>query len=183
MLISVIVPVYNSEDTILACIESILSQSFTDFELIVVDDGSNDDSGKICEEYICKDDRINVIHQTNKGRTEARWTGVMQSKGDWICFVDSDDTLPIDSLYNLQYAISEETNIILGNGYSLAPESRTVIPMDEFRYMAIRADGNIGLPWGSLYRKTIVTHYLFDIPRHIMMGEDYILASFGILDR
>lgn len=174
MSISVIVPVYNSQDTIAACIESILNQSYTDFELIIVDDGSTDDSSKICDEYINRDYRVHVIHQENKGRTEARWVGVNQSTGDWICFVDSDDTLPVDSLRLLQSCISENTDIVLGNGYSLSPESRTAIPIDEFRHLAVRAEGTIGLPWGSLYRRNVITHYLFDIPRHIMMGEDYI---------
>ena len=174
MSISVIVPVYNSQDTIAACIESILNQSYTDFELIIVDDGSSDDSSKICDKYINRDHRIHVIHQENKGRTEARWVGVNQSTGDWICFVDSDDTLPVDSLRLLQSGISENTDIVLGNGYSLSPESRTAIPIDEFRHLAVRAEGTIGLPWGSLFRRNVVTYYLFDIPRHIMMGEDYI---------
>jgi glycosyltransferase involved in cell wall biosynthesis len=174
MSISVIVPVYNSEDTIAACIESILNQSYTDLELIVVDDGSTDDSGKICDGYVTRDHRVHVIHQENKGRTEARWVGVNQSTGDWICFVDSDDTLPVNSLQLLQSAVSDNTDIVLGNGYSIFPESRSIIPIEEFRHLAVRSEGTIGVPWGSLYRRTVVTHELFDIPRHIMMGEDYI---------
>ena len=172
--VSVIVPVYNSEYTISSCIKSILNQSYTDFELIIVDDGSTDESGRIIDDYIDKDNRIIVIHQENKGRTEARWVGVQKATGKWICFVDSDDTLPIDSLDNLVKGIDDNTDIVLGNGYTLPSESRNVIPISDFRHMAVRADGNIGLPWGSLYRREIVTSYLFDIPRHIVMGEDYI---------
>lgn len=171
-MISVIVPVYNSEDTIAACIESILGQSFTDWELIIVDDGSTDNSGHICDQY--KDDRIHVIHQANQGRTAARWAGVEAATDDWISFVDSDDTLPVDALLSLSQGISRETDIVLGNGHTLPSESRKVISMNEFRHLAVRAEGNIGLPWGSLYRRDIITPYLFDIPRHIMMGEDYI---------
>lgn len=174
MTISVVVPVYNSEDTISACIQSILNQSYTDIELIIVNDGSTDNSGEICDEYKQKDERIHVIHQVNKGRTAARWKGVEKALGDWICFVDSDDTLPVESLQHLSKEIADDTDIVLGNGYSLAPESRAVIPINEFRHMAVRGDGQIGLPWGSLYRRRLITFYLFDIPRHIMMGEDYI---------
>ena len=174
MQISVIVPVYNSEDTISACIESILNQSYTDFELIVVNDGSTDKSGKICDEYAEKDSRVTVIHQNNRGRTAARWAGVEASVGEWISFVDSDDTLPIDALLCLSKGINAETDIVLGNGYTLPSESRKMIPMDDFRHMTIRAEGNIGLPWGSLYRRNSINYYMFDIPRHIMMGEDYI---------
>lgn len=172
--VSVVVPVYNSEDTIGACIESILCQSFSDIECIIVDDGSKDKSGSICDEYAVKDNRLIVIHQPNKGRTEARAVGVSKSKGDWISFVDSDDTLPIDAIALMMDKANDNVDIVLGNGYSLSPETRQLILMDDFRHLAVRGEGTIGLPWGSLYRRQIMTPYLFDIPRHIMMGEDYI---------
>lgn len=174
MAISVVVPVYNSEDTIAACIESILSQFYADLELIIINDGSTDNSGTICDEYEKKDTRVHVYHQQNKGRTEARRVGVSHSTGEWLCFVDSDDTLPADSLQHLYQGVSDKTDIVLGNGYLLSKESRSMIPINEFRHLAVRGEGNIGLPWGSLYRRTLLTPYLFDIPRHIMMGEDYI---------
>lgn len=174
MLISVIIPIYNSEDTIGACIESVLSQSFTDLELILVNDGSKDDSGRICDEYAVKDGRIQTVHQVNKGRTEARKVGVEHATGKWVCFVDSDDTLPVDALRDLYNATTDETDIVLGNGYSLSPESRNTIPMSEFRHMTVRAEGTIGVPWGSIYRRKVLTPYLFDLPRHIINGEDYL---------
>lgn len=85
--ISVIVPVYNGERYLHECIESILNQSFTDFELILVDDGSLDKSGQICDEYAKKDQRIRVIHKNNEGINATRRRGVQESKGGWICFV------------------------------------------------------------------------------------------------
>lgn len=172
--ISVVIPVYNSQETIAACIESVLRQSFSSFELIIVDDGCTDDSGRICDEYVLKDPRIKVLHQVNKGRTEARWQGVQKACGEWICFVDSDDMLPVDSLRVLFEATTEDVDIVLGNGYSLAPESRTIIPMDDFRHKTVRAEGTIGVPWGSLYRRHLMQHRLFDLPRHIINGEDYL---------
>ena len=174
LVISVIIPVYNSADTITACIESILNQSFTDFELIVVDDGSTDESGRICDELALSNARLKVVHQQNKGRTEARYVGVQMAKGEWVAFVDSDDTLPYDALSNLYDKTSQNTDIVLGNGYTLDNERRESIPMNDFRHMAIRADGIIGVPWGSLYRRSLLTHYLFDLPRKIINGEDYI---------
>lgn len=173
-MISVIVPIYNSEKTITNCIESILQQSFRDFELILVDDGCTDRSGSICDGFSEKNDCITVIHQHNKGRIEARKVGVQTAKGEWICFVDSDDTLPIDSLKQLYSASTNNTDIVLGNGYTLLNEKRKTIPISDFRYMAVRGDGTIGVPWGSLYRRSIITPYLFDIPRHIYNGEDYL---------
>lgn len=88
---SVIVPVYNVERYLPRCIESILSQEYVDWELILVDDGSTDSSGCICDAYAVRDDRIQVIHQENKGLSGARNTGIQHSKEDVLFFVDSDD--------------------------------------------------------------------------------------------
>ena len=89
--ISVIVPVYNVEKYLPRCIDSILAQTFTDFELILVDDGSPDNCGAICDEYAVKDSRICVIHQKNQGVSAARNTGIEASKGEYVTFIDSDD--------------------------------------------------------------------------------------------
>lgn len=91
--ISVIVPVFDVEKYIHRCIDSILNQSFSNFELLLVDDGSTDDSGNICEEYALKDSRVKVIHQKNAGQAAARNTGVKEAKGEWIAFIDSDDAV------------------------------------------------------------------------------------------
>ena len=174
MKISVIIPTYNSADTIAACMDSVLRQSFTDFGLIVVNDGSTDGSGDIIDGFARRDDRVRVVHQPNKGRSEARRKGVEMATGEWVCFVDSDDTLPLDALENLARGITADVDIVFGNGYSLKDERRATIPMTEFRHLAVRGEGMIGLPWGSLYRRSVVTNHLFDLPRRIMMGEDYI---------
>lgn len=172
--VSVIVPIYNSEDTIAVCIQSILSQTFTNLEIILVDDGSSDKSGNICDDYAIKDNRILVIHQPNQGRSRARSVGVENAHGEWITFVDSDDTLPETAIALLYEKTDSSTDIILGNGYTLPNEHRDVIPMSDFRHLTVRGEGTIGVPWGSLYRKVIVTPYLFDLPCHIINGEDYI---------
>ncbi|MBR4049433.1 MAG: glycosyltransferase family 2 protein [Clostridia bacterium] len=91
--ISVIVPAYNVEKYLHACLDSILAQTFTDFELILIDDGSPDSSGKICDEYAEMDSRIRVFHQENQGQAAARNFGVSQAKAEWIHFVDSDDII------------------------------------------------------------------------------------------
>lgn len=89
--ISVIVPVYNTEPYLRQCIDSILNQTFTDFELLLVDDGSTDHSGEICEEYAQIDARIKLFHTPNHGVSAARNLGINQASGEWITFVDSDD--------------------------------------------------------------------------------------------
>ena len=86
--ISVIVPVYNVELYLRKCIESILNQTFLDFELLLINDGSNDNSGKICNEYELKDKRIQVFHKENCGVSSARNLGLAKAKGEWICFIE-----------------------------------------------------------------------------------------------
>lgn len=89
--ISIIVPVYNAGRFLDKCVTSILSQSFSDFELLLVDDGSKDDSGVLCDLYAQKDARVKVFHKENGGVSSARNLGLDNAKGEWIAFVDSDD--------------------------------------------------------------------------------------------
>lgn len=89
--ISVIVPVYKVEQYIHRCVDSILAQSFTDFEIILVDDGSPDNCGKICDEYAQKDSCVKVFHKPNGGVSSARNLGLNNAKGEWVTFIDSDD--------------------------------------------------------------------------------------------
>ncbi|WP_413307033.1 glycosyltransferase [Bacillus sp. 1P10SD] len=114
--ISIIVPVYNVESYIHACIDSILDQSFTDFELILVDDGSSDRSGFICDDFSEKDNRIIVIHKENGGQSSARNRGIDAAKGDYIGFIDSDDWIHRD-MYKIlySYAIEKDAEITACN--------------------------------------------------------------------
>lgn len=105
ILISVIVPVYNVEKYLRECIDSILIQTFVDFEIILVDDGSTDSSGEICDEYHEKDSRIKVFHKNNGGLSSARNKGLDEAKGDYVCFIDSDDTIAKDYLEKLLKAV------------------------------------------------------------------------------
>ena len=97
-LISVIVPVYNVEPYLRQCIDSILNQTYTDFELILVDDGSTDRCPEICDKYKEKDDRVRVLHKTNGGLSDARNHGIDIANGDYITFIDSDDMVSKDYL-------------------------------------------------------------------------------------
>lgn len=104
---SVIVPVYKAEQYIHQCIGSILAQTYTDFELILVDDGSPDNSGAICDAYTECDSRVRVIHQENQGQAAARNCAVKQAQGEWICFVDSDDMIHSQMLEILYNAVNK----------------------------------------------------------------------------
>ena len=110
--ISVIVPVYKAEQYLHACVDSILSQTYTDYEIILVEDGSPDNCGRICDEYAAKYDCISVIHQENRGQAAARNHAMQHAKGDWICFVDSDDLIHPQMLELLyEAAVSGDTPI------------------------------------------------------------------------
>ena len=103
-LISVIVPVYNVENYLKRCLDSIINQTYQNIEIILIDDGSTDNSGNLCEDYKKIDNRIKVVHKTNGGLSDARNTGIKKAKGKYITFVDSDDYVEYDYveyLYNL----------------------------------------------------------------------------------
>ncbi|PGO33392.1 hypothetical protein CN984_04700 [Bacillus cereus] len=104
--ISIIVPVYNVAEYLEKCVESILNQTFVDFELILVNDGSKDQSGEICDEFAEKDSRIKVIHKKNAGLSVARNTGINAARGEYIGFVDSDDWIDPD-MYEALYESCE----------------------------------------------------------------------------
>lgn len=99
---SIIVPVYKVEQYLDRCIQSILKQTFTDFEVILVDDGSPDNCGVICDNYAAKDDRIVVLHQINQGLSAARNNGLDIARGEYICFVDSDDWIEHEMLAEIE---------------------------------------------------------------------------------
>lgn len=111
--ISVIIPVYNAEKYLRNCLDSLLKQSFQDFEVIIVNDGSTDGSACICDEYKNKDKRIIVIHQNNEGVSNARNTAIREVNGEWLFFLDADDELFQDSLENL-YNHTHNADMVIG---------------------------------------------------------------------
>lgn len=115
--ISVIVPVYNVEKYLRRCIDSILAQTFTDFELLLIDDGSKDSSGEICDEYARNDERVRVFHKENGGVSSARNLGLDNAKGEWVSFVDADDIIYSNNLDILfEVARNNPTiNFVIGN--------------------------------------------------------------------
>lgn len=115
--ISVIVPVYNVEKYLHRCVDSILTQTFSDFELILVDDGSPDNCGKICDEYVQKDKRIKVVHKKNGGLSSARNAGMKVATGEYILFCDSDDFVHPQWCEFMLSAIEEHKNSFIVCGY------------------------------------------------------------------
>ena len=115
MTVSIIIPVYNTEACLPACLDSILSQSFTDFEVLLVDDGSTDGSGAICDAYAARDGRVRVFHQENGGVSSARNAALENAAGAWVCFVDSDDQLCPGGLQALADGISDQVDLVMAD--------------------------------------------------------------------
>lgn len=116
--ISIIVPVYNEEKHLNRCVDSVLSQTYSELELLLIDDGSTDSSGAICDEYAQKDSRVRVFHEKNGGVSKARNLGISKANAEWIMFLDSDDYLIKDALEILiSLALSTKTLISTGNFY------------------------------------------------------------------
>ena len=156
-LIGVIVPVYKVEEYIAECIESILAQTYTNFRLILVDDGTPDGAGKICDEYAKKDPRITVIHQQNAGATRARAHGVEEA-GDceYIAFVDSDDTIATGYLQHLHNGMNEDVDVVL-NESAWHPKP---LPINKYRTQLIGDNRHIDIgPCNKLFRINIQIYH------------------------
>lgn len=161
MKFSIIVPVYNVESYLQTCIESVLSQSFKDFELILCDDGSTDSSGKICDNAAVVDSRINVLHLNNGGPSAARNAGISISKGEYIFFLDSDDRMCKDILLQLNDILVQNDNLdsVVGtflnwDGCEKTWESSDITQIVKsqngksfFEINEMYAEADIQLPW------------------------------------
>lgn len=193
MVFSVIVPIYNVEKYIHTCIDSILDQSFKDFELILVDDGSPDDCPHICDEYAKKDVRVKVIHKNNGGLVSARNTGIKAATGDYICYVDGDDWIHCDLLkimYEEAIVHFEPDMMVFGIAKKFNDHDEKIITdladgiyekqeMEKSIYPYMMYDNRkpfykgliFPVAWNKIYKKSLLLeHYCTD--ERIRMGED-----------
>ena len=173
--ISVVVPVYKVEHFLQECIDSILAQTYRDFELVLVDDGSPDSCGDICDRNALKDHRIRVIHQTNQGVTRARANGVAAACGEFVTFVDGDDTIPVDALEILLSPVNDVIDIVIGKHQKCPCPPRGIIEADKYRDLCSTLKGLSGGPVAKLYRRNLFNQSIFDIPSDIKNGEDGIM--------
>lgn len=117
--VSVIIPVYNVSQYLARCVESILSQDYADMEIILVDDGSTDDSGRLCDEFAQRDDRVRVIHQENGGQSSARNTAIDAMRGEYVCFIDGDDFIEPGHISTLMRLVEQySADIAVGGLYN-----------------------------------------------------------------
>ena len=177
--ISIIVPVYNVENYLSRCLDSVLAQKHENWECILVDDGSTDRSGLICDEYSARDSRFISFHKPNGGASSARNFGITKARGEWIAFVDSDDSLLPGYLENLLNGTKNRAEIVLSN-YGGRQKKKYIM---EFQYV----EGNemkeyflknkifaLSAPYGKLYKRNIIEEHSLLFPEGIYMGEDMI---------
>lgn len=187
-LISVIVPVYKVEQYLNRCIDSIINQSYQRLEIILVDDGSPDACGKICDKYADKDNRVKVIHKENAGLSSARNAGLVVASGDYIGFVDSDDWIVTDMFESLVGAAERENADIVQCGYQAVLNDRTVKRKYRFAHEGYNVNADIlsayflqtkihAVVWNKLYRS-----FLFDTIRMVegRLHED-TMVSFELI--
>lgn len=186
--ISVIVPVYKVEKYIGECINSILAQTFKDFELILVDDGSPDKSGEICDSYAKKDNRIKVFHKKNGGVSSARNFGIDKAVGKWLSFIDSDDTIDLNYLTSLYQGIECDKDVDLSMvGYRNVDEKLNVLSICRFDNDVISTDlpmllslaeekNIINSPVCKLFRRNIIINKNISYDTSISYGEDHLFV-------
>ena len=172
--ISVIVPVYNAEKSLCQCIDSILALTFTDFELLLIDDGSKDSSGIICDEYVRKDSRIRVFHKENGGVSSARNLGLDNARGQWITFVDSDDKL-FSTAFNIDWENIYGNLILFPFVMKFENNDKIIYPKqlmtNKENYLSQTLDSTImRVPWSKLYSRKHIGDLRFDTS--IKIGED-----------
>jgi len=181
-LISIIVPVYNVEKYIHQCVDSIINQTYKNIEIILVDDGSPDNCGKICDEYAEKDSRIKVIHKENGGLSDARNHGIDAANGEWLMFVDSDDYILPDMAGKL-LCVAKENNVRMAVcGVILFDDEKEYVPshltVDKGVYSAEDIFANniptsFVVAWNKIYDKHLFDEYRFEKGR---IHEDEIAA-------
>lgn len=181
-MVSIIVPVYKCECTVSKCIESILAQTYTDIEVLLIDDGTPDSSGLICDEYAKKEPRIRVIHQENRGVSATRNRGIELAKGEYIQFVDSDDYIAVDMVEKLVKAIEmNQTDCVICGRTELKDDDEVRIKGVDAAKVAITnmyrecpqlfQDYLINSPWNKLFKREFIST-LYDST--LSLGEDLL---------
>lgn len=170
--ISVIVPVYNAEKYLYRCVDSILAQTFEDFELLLIDDGSKDRSGEICDEYAQKDERVKVWHKENGGVSSARNVGLENARGEWVTFSDSDDWLEPNAFAYYDEMTRRYSFDYLNCGYYLNDEPELFDEEGIFCVRDFLCKNECDKLWYGLYSMSIVEKYKIRFNENITLAED-----------
>lgn len=178
--VSVIIPVYNSAAYLDECIQSLLQQTYSPEEIILVDDGSEDGSGDICDNYASQYNYIRVIHKENGGVSSARNVGIAISQGEYLVFIDSDDYIHPQMLEKYAAFFSDEKVLMccfecisvlqMGQKYESLPNGVKEYSVSEF--MDLFNDNYINVPWNKLYSSKLVKKHGIKFPEEMSLGED-----------
>ena len=182
--ISVIIPVYNAESTLRRCVDSVLAQTFTDFECLLINDGSKDKSGEICDEYAAKDSRVRVFHKENGGVSSARNVGLDNATGEWIAFVDSDDWVGESYLGNLigHYNSYPKIELVVSFSEYIFGDKRRIdnyeplqVNRSDFQILFSKYDMSWHTgPWAKLYKKRVIDGKALRFNEDMNIGEDAV---------
>lgn len=174
--ISIIIPVYNAENYLAKCIDSILQQPYHNLEIILIDDGSKDTSGNICDEYASKEGRIKVIHVENGGASKARNIGLDNCTGQWISFVDADDYLLPDTFWEGMFDELQGTHYdVIEFPYERGQLGRATYKVGSYRNRKIDVfyvNQFHNELWGRLFSRESIGRHRFD--SHVIIGEDVL---------
>jgi len=189
--VSIIVPVYKAENTLRKCIDSILTQSVSDIELLLIDDGSPDSSGKICENYREKDDRVQVFHKPNNGVSSARNVGLEKARGKWIAFVDSDDYVDEHFVKNLTIAAKSTGSQLVQAGFNKISNEglQTVNAVSNIISMPLLSEDLLsylrGFSFSKLYVREIIEKNGLKFDETLTLAEDlcFVLEYVSHIDR
>ena len=191
ILVSVVVPIYNVEDYLGRCVDSILDQTYGNLEVILVDDGARDSSGRICDDYAAKDPRIRVIHKENGGLSSARNAGIDIARGEWLEFVDSDDWIEPDAVESmLSLALEENAELVIGGRWDvkaktgekrpgLCPKKREVVPAEEVVSRIFRWDNCDSSACDKLFARRLFREMRFPLG---VVSEDVPIMYKIVLD-
>lgn len=199
--LSIIVPVYNVEPYLSCCLDSILAQTFTNFEVLLIDDGSTDTSGAICDDYAKKDSRIRCFHKENGGLVSARQYGFPRAQGEYVTFVDSDDWID-SSMYQSMCGAAKETgaDTVCCNYTAVTPEKKierrdfckpgpyNKQMLEEQIYPQMLFSGSF-FHYGvspslcnKLFRRTLLEKHIYNVPLSVKLGEDALVSYICLLD-
>ena len=185
-MVSIIIPIYNAEKTIERCVNSILSQTYKDFELLLLDDGSTDASGSICDSFAEKDKRVKVIHKENSGVSDTRNQGIYMAEGEYLQFVDSDDWIsPEATGFFLRAAAEHGCDMVIADFYRVIGERVAqkgtiekdgILSREDYAAHMMRkpADFYYGVLWNKLYKTSIIKEYQIKMDTAVSWCEDFI---------
>jgi len=194
--VSIIIPVYNeTEEYLIQCIESVINQTYNNIEIIIIFDGRDNNSEKICDRYLKKDKRIKVIYKENEGVSKARNIGILEATGKYIMFVDSDDWLELDACQEMVKNLDEDTDMLICNSYinytekkkenCICPEKYSLLTEEQIeelstqiicsrfaKYTPIYA--NVGTVWGKILKKEFVLKNYLLFHEELKFSEDEV---------